>query len=36
MREDQKRDKINRALDAIQEKYGPTAILPGRLVEKKD
>ena len=25
----------NRALDAIQEKYGATAILPGRLLDEE-
>jgi hypothetical protein len=28
-----KREEINKALDAIQEKFGSTAILPGRLLE---
>jgi DNA polymerase-4 len=28
-----KREKINKAVDAIQEKYGSTAILPGRLLK---
>jgi len=29
---DPKRQRINKALDAIQEKYGSTAIMPGRLL----
>jgi hypothetical protein len=33
MQTSQKREKINKALDAIQEKFGSTAILPGRLLE---
>ena len=33
MQTSQKREKINKALDAIQEKFGATAILPGRLLE---
>ena len=28
-----KRQEINKALDEIQEKFGSTAILPGRLLE---
>ena len=28
-----KRQEINKAMDTIQEKFGPTAILPGRLLE---
>ena len=32
MQTDQKRKKINKALDTIQEKFGSTAILPGRLL----
>ena len=32
MQTGRKRKEINRALDAIQEKYGSTAIMPGRLL----
>ena len=32
MQPGRKRDEINKALDAIQEKFGSTAILPGRLL----
>ena len=33
MQTTEKRKNINKALDAIQEKFGATAILPGRLLE---
>ena len=33
MQTSKKREEINKALDAIQEKYGSTAILPGRLLK---
>ena len=33
MQTTEKRKNINKALDAIQEKFGTTAILPGRLLE---
>jgi len=33
MQTGRKREKINKALDAIQKKFGSTAILPGRLLE---
>jgi len=33
MQTGKKREEINKALDAIQEKYGSTAILPGRLLK---
>jgi hypothetical protein len=33
MQASEKRQEINKALDEIQEKYGATAILPGRLLE---
>ena len=34
MQTSKKREEINKALDAIQEKYGSTAILPGRLLKE--
>jgi DNA polymerase-4 len=33
MQTSKKREEINKALDAIQKKYGSTAILPGRLIK---
>ncbi len=33
MQTSQKRQEINKALDTIQEKFGATAILPGRLIK---
>jgi DNA polymerase-4 len=35
MRSNGKRQEINKALDEIQEKFGSTAILPGRLLGGK-
>ncbi len=34
MQTDMKRQEINKALDTIQEKFGSTAILPGRLLKE--
>ena len=35
LQSDPKRQQINKALDTIQEKYGSTAIIPGRLLGEK-